>query len=199
MFVEVASDGSTLYRGVVTYEDRDTLSNWGKDDAILWREYRNFARHYIGREISALLFERIDVDHEVTPDTSDSIRPVKKNIWLGKTKTRSPTLVWRSALDDSGVDPAGITWDVEIYDRQRPIYSASRITGTSHTPNVPLESCGDIYWTVRPTYVVNGETKVGRWMRQAPDGGASNGNAGRSISTAHAYLQDFARLQVSCR
>ena len=92
-----------------------------------------------------------------------------------------------------------ITWDIEIYDRQRPIYSAGRIRGTSHTPNVPLESCGDLYWTVRPTYTVDGKTKVGRWMRQSPDGGASNGNVGRSISTAHAYVQDFALLQVSCR
>lgn len=192
-------DGSTLYRSEIKYEDRDTLSNWARNDAILWREYRNFARHYIGREISSLLFERIDVNHEVAPDSSASIKANKKNIWLGKTKTKTPTLVWRSELDDPAIDPASITWDIEIYDRRRPIYSASRIAGTSHTPNVPLESCGDLYWTVRPTYKVDGKTKVGRWMRQAPDGGASNGNVGQSISTAHAYLQDFALLQVSCR
>ncbi len=197
--LERYSDGSTLYRGEIKYQDRDTLSNWTKNDAILWREYRNFARHYLGREISAVLFERIDVDHDVVPAGSDSIRPIKKNIWLGKTKTRTPTLAWQSVLNDTGIDPASITWDIEIYDRQRPIYSASRIRGTSHTPDMPLESCGDLYWSVRPTYTVNGDTKVGRWMRQAPDGGASNGNVGRSISTAHAYLQDFALLQVSCR
>ncbi len=197
--LERYSDGSTLYRGEIKYQDRDTLSNWTKNDAILWREYRNFARHYLGREISAVLFERIDVNHDVVPAGSESIRQIKKNIWLGKTKTRTPTLAWQSVLNDTGIDPASITWDIEIYDRQRPIYSASRIRATSHTPDVPLESCGDLYWSVRPTYTVNGDTKVGRWMRQAPDGGASNGNVGRSISTAHAYLQDFARLQVSCR
>ena len=197
--LERYTDGTTLYRGEITYQDRDTLSNWTKNDAILWREYRNFARHYLGREISAVLFERIDVNHDVVPAGSESIRQIKKNIWLGKTKTRTPTLAWQSVLNDTGIDPASITWDIEIYDRQRPIYSASRIRATSHTPDVPLESCGDLYWSVRPTYTVNGDTKVGRWMRQAPDGGASNGNVGRSISTAHAYLQDFARLQVSCR
>ena len=197
--LERYSDGSTLYRGEITYQDRDTLSNWTKNDAILWREYRNFARHYIGREISALLYERIDVNHDMAPGESDSIRVNKKDIWQGKTRTRTPTLVWQSDLGDSGIDPASITWDVEIYDRQRPIYSASGIRGSRHVPTVPLEACGDLYWSVRPTYTVNGDTKVGRWMRKAPDGGISNGNVGRSISTAHAYLQDFALLQVSCR
>ncbi len=197
--LERYSDGSTLYRGEIKYEDRDTLSNWTRNDAILWREYRNFARHYIGREISALLFERIDVDHDVEPDRSDSIRANKKNIWSGRTKTRTPTLVWRSDLGDSGIDPASITWDIEIYDRQRPIYSATSVRGTNHTPDLPLESCGDLYWTVRPTYTIDGDTKVGRWMRRPMDGGASNGNVGRSVSTAHAYVQDFALLQVSCR
>ncbi|MDJ0793616.1 MAG: hypothetical protein QNI98_05160 [Woeseiaceae bacterium] len=192
-------DGSTLYRSEITYQDRDTLSNWTKNNAILWREYRNFARHYIGREISSALFERIDVSHDIAPDKSASIKANKKNIWQGKTKTRTPTLVWSSDLNDPAIDPANITWDIEIYDRQRPIYSASRIRGTSHTPNVPLESCGDLYWTVRPTYTVDGKSKVGRWMRQSPDGGVSNGNVGRSISTSHAYVQDFALLQVSCR
>lgn len=197
--LERYSDGATLYRREIKYEDRDTLSNWTKNDAILWREYRNFARHYIGREISALLFERVDVNHDVEPDESDSIKANKNSIWLGKTRTRTPTIVWRSDLNDSGIDPASITWDIEIYDRQRPIYSASRIRGTKHTPDLPLESCGDLYWTVRPSYTINGDTKVGRWMRQAADGGVSNGNVGRSISTAHAYLQDFAQLRVSCR
>ncbi len=197
--LERYSDGSTLYRGEIKYQDRDTLSNWTKNDAILWREYRSFARHYIGREISALFFERIDVNHDVAPDKSDSIKVNKKNIWLGKTKTRTPTLVWNSELNDPAIDPDSITWDIEIYDRQRPIYSANRIRGTSHTPPEPLDSCGDLYWTVRPTYTVNGTTKIGRWMRQSPDGGASNGNVGRSVSTAHAYVQDFALLQVSCR
>ncbi len=197
--LERYTDGVTLFRGEVKYVDRDTLSNWTKNDAILWREYRNFARHYIGREIAALLFERIDVSHEVAPAKSGSIKTNKKNIWMGKTKTRTPSLVWQSNLNDAGIDPGSISWDVEVYDRQRPIYAASQIPGTDHTPDVPLETCGDLYWSVRPTYTVNGVPKIGRWMRQAPDGGVSNGNSGRSISTAHAYLQDFALLEVDCR
>jgi hypothetical protein len=197
--VDRHSDGVTLYRGEITYQDRDTLSNWIKDEAILWREYRRFARHYIGREISAVLYERINVDHDMAPAKSESIRVNKKDAWSGKVKTQTPTLVWSSNVNDTGIDAEHITWDIEIYDRERPIYSASGVRGTSHTLTTPLEACGNLYWTVRPTYMVNGEPRVGRWMRKNADGGASNGNAGRSISTAHAYLQDFASFEIKCR
>lgn len=197
--VDRHSDGATLYRGEITYQDRDTLSNWIKDEAILWREYRRFARHYIGREIAAVLYERINVDHDVAPAISESIKASRKDSWSGKAKTQTPTLVWSSKVNDAGIDAEQITWDVEIYDRERPVYSANGIRGTSHTLSTPLEACGNLYWSVRPTYTVDGESRVGRWMRKAVDGGASNGNAGRSISTAHAYLQDFASFEVNCK
>ena len=194
-----AADGSTLYRQEVTYQDQDTLSNWVDDDTRLWHEYRNFARHYIGREISALLYERIDVNHDVAPDQSDSIRPVKKNDWHGKTKSRTPTLAWRSNLDDAGIAPASVTWDIEIYSRERPVYKAGGLRDSKHTLTAPLEVCGDLYWTVRPTYETNGVSKAGRWMRKADGKGARDGSVGRSASAAHAYIQDFALLEVSCR
>lgn len=197
--VDRHSDGVTLYRGEITYQDRDTLSNWIKDEAVLWREYRRFARHYIAREISAVLYERIDVDHDMAPAKSESIKVDRKDRWSGKTKMRTPTLAWSSIVNDANVDAEGITWDIEIYDRERPIYSANGIRGTSHTLTAPLEACGKLYWSVRPTYTNNGASRVGHWMRKTVDGGAGNGNAGRSISTAHAYLQDFASLEVSCR
>lgn len=193
------SDGVTLYRGEITYQDRDTLSNWIKDEAVLWREYRRFARHYIGREISAVLYARINVDHDMAPAMSESIKVNKKDAWSGRAKTQTPTLVWSSSVNDAGIDAEHITWDIEIYDRERPIYSANGIRGTSHTLNAPLEACGRLYWSVRPTYTVNGESRVGHWMRKTADGGASNGNEGRSISTAHAYLQDFASFEIKCR
>jgi hypothetical protein len=193
------SDGATLFRQEITYQDRDKLSAWTKNDAALWREYRIFARHYIGREISAILYERVDVTHDVVPAKSGSIKLNKKDIWSGKTKTRTPMLVWNSEVNDPGIDAESITWDVEIYDRQRPIYSATGVHGTSHTLDVPLDACGDLYWSVRPTYTVNGQARVGRWMRKTSGGNISSGNDGRSISTAHAYLQDFAHLEVSCR
>ena len=194
MRLDNAVDGTTLYRREVKYQDQDTLSNWVDNDTRLWHEYRNFARHYIGREIPALLYGRISVKHEVSPGESDTVDAVKKDPWRGKTKSRTPTLAWHSTLEDASIDPESLTWDVEIYSRERPVYQASRVRGTSHTLTVPLEVCGDLYWSVRPNYETNGVSKVGRWMRKA-DG---NGNAGRSASDAHAYIQDFASLDVKC-
>ena len=199
MRLDNAADGTILYRREVTYQDQDTLSNWVDNDTQLWHEYRNFARHYIGREIPALLYGRVDVRHEVSPGESDSIQAIKKDAWRGKTKSRTPTLAWNSSLEDAGIDPASVTWDVEIYSRERPVYQASRVRGTSHTLTAPLEVCGDLYWSVRPTYETNGASQVGRWMRRADAKGAGGGNSGRSASDAHAYIQDFASLDVKCR
>ncbi|RZV36922.1 MAG: hypothetical protein EX272_06775 [Chromatiales bacterium] len=199
MRLDNAVDGTTLYRREVTYQDQDKLSKWVDNDTQLWHEYRNFARHYIGREIPALLYGRIDVKHEVLPAESDSIQAIKKDTWRGKTKSRTPTLVWNSGLEDTSIEPASVTWDVEIYSRERPVYNASGVRGTSHTVTVPLEVCGDLYWSVRPTYEANGVSKVGRWMRKADGKGAGSGNAGRSVSAAHAYIQDFASFDLKCR
>ena len=199
MRLDNAVDGTTLYRREVTYQDQDKLSNWVDNDTQLWHEYRNFARHYIGREIPALLYGRIDVKHAVSPAESDSIQAIKKDVWHGKTKSRTPTLAWNSSLEDASIEPASITWEVEIYSRERPVYNASGLRSTSHTLTVPLEVCGDLYWSVRPTYETNGASKMGRWMRKADGKGASSGSAGRSASTAHAYIQDFASFNLKCR
>ena len=199
MRLDNAVDGTTLYRKEVTYQDQDKLSNWVDNDTQLWHEYRNFARHYIGREIPALLYGRIDVKHQVSPAESDSIQAIKKDVWRGKTKSRTPTLAWHSSLEDPSIEPASVTWEVEIYSRERPVYNASGLLSTSHTLTVPLEVCGDLYWTVRPTYETNGVLQAGRWMLIADGKGAGSGNAGRSASTAHAYIQDFASFELKCR
>ena len=57
------SDGRDLYSSVVQYQDRDTLGNWTRNDNALWRDYTNFARHYIGREISAEVFKRVELQY----------------------------------------------------------------------------------------------------------------------------------------
>ena len=198
--LERRSDGTTLFRTEARYSDRDTLSNWTNDDARLWREYRTFARHYIGRELSAVLYERIPVEHDVVPGKSRVIKPVKKNAWHGKTRTLSPTLAWESELRGADVgrfDASAITWDLEVYEANRPVYSAKRLAGSMHAVNVPLEACKTYYWTVRPNYQVDGESRIGRWMRRSQAG--QNGNVGRAVSVAHAYIQDFAKLEVDCK
>lgn len=201
------SDGVNLYRKVVTYEDRDTLKNWTKDDAALWREYRSFARHYLGREISAELYERIELRHELTPAKSKSLKPVKNRDWQVESKSLRPTLAWNLGLSGgseygewvSNIDPSSITWDLEIYDSQRPVYTAKQFNGTSHTLDMPLEACEIYRWTVRPSYQVDGVRKNGEWMRLLPEGANDNGNVGRVISEAHAYIQDFPSFKTNCR
>lgn len=198
--LERRSDGTTLFRTEARYSDRDTLSNWTKADARLWREYRNFARHYIGRELSAVLYERIPVDHDVAPGKSKAIKPVKKNAWHGETRSLNPTLAWESELrgaDAGRFDASAITWDLEVYEAHRPVYSATRLVGHEHAVDVPLEACKTYYWTVRPNYPVDGAHRIGRWMRQSQAG--QNGNVGRAVSVAHAYVQDFATLEVDCK
>jgi len=205
--LERRSDNSTIYRKEVTYQDQDTLSNWTDNDTQLWREYRNFARHYLGREISAELFERVALNDELAPKKTDSLKPVKKDKWRAKTKVRNPTLAWDFKIIDAAdteewekqIDPATITWDLEIYDRQRPVYSATRISGMSHAMTTQLEACKSYYWTVRPSFLVDGVKRNGEWMRLASVGASGNGNIGRKISEAHAYIQDFATFEVDCR
>ena len=205
--LERRSDNSTIYRKEVTYQDQDTLSRWTDNDTQLWREYRNFARHYLGREISAELFERVALNDELAPKKTDSLKPVKKNKWRARTKVRNPTLAWDFRIIEAdnneewekNFDPAAITWDLEIYDRRRPVYSATQISGTSHAVGTQLEACESYYWSVRPSFLVDGVKKNGEWMRLVSVGTSGNGNIGRKISEAHAYIQDFAMFEVDCR
>lgn len=201
------SDGANLYRKEVTYEDRDTLKNWTENDAVLWREYRSFARHYLGREISAELYERVELRHELVPAKSKSMKPAKNKDWQAEAKSLRPTLTWNLELSGSGeygewannVDQSTITWDLEVYDSRRPVYTVKQFNGTSHTLDMPLEACKVYRWSVRPTYHVNGVRKNGEWMRLQPEGADDNGNVGRVASFAHAYLQDFPSFRVGCR
>ena len=85
------SDGTDIYKTRVEYQDRDTLSNWNRDEHALWHDYVNFAKHFIGREISAELFHRMGLTHEVRPAKSSSIKKVKKNYWAGIRKSSTPT------------------------------------------------------------------------------------------------------------
>jgi len=203
------SDGTTLYHKEARYEDRDTLSNWTGNDAVLWREYRTFARHYLGREISAEVYERIELNYTLAPLESPNVKrkKKKKDDWYAEAKSLNPTLAWGYELLGGEADEqwlaevraADVTWDIEIYESSRPVYRAQNIHGLRHTVDRPLEKCKTYRWTVRPTYTVTGVRKNGSWMRRLPEGATDNGNVGRAASMAHAYIQDFAILELGCR
>jgi len=199
------SDGEHLYERMVQYQDRDTLSNWTANDSALWHNYASFARHYIGREIVAETYQRVPLDQELAPRKTDDVSQVKRDEWRGSTKSLMPTLAWDLTLaggnpDYPWADSIGeenIDWEIEIYDLQRPVYSADRIADRSHTVALALEPCKTYRWSVRPAYRLDGMTRYGPWMRKP--GGEGNGNVGRKASEAAAYIQDFATLEVSCR
>lgn len=200
------SDGSDIYKTDVEYQDRDTLSNWNEDDHALWHDYVNFAKHYLGREISAELFERIELQQEIRPAKSTTIKKVKKNDWAGISKTSTPTLAWELVLP--GDDPfsvagviskADIAYDVEIYDMDRLVYSANDIPTTSHAVLEELEPCKTYRWSVRPSFQLANGTKYGEWMRADAGETTGNGKSGIAASVAPAYIYDFASLEIKCR
>lgn len=211
-----ADNGSVLYETKVHYQDRDTLGNWIENDNALWRDYANFARHYLGREISAELFERVKLNHELRPKKSDTVATVKKNDWQGISKSVTPTLAWQLDLlggDAYGewakdIDESNVTFELELYDMHRPVYSETGIADRFHTLPVELEACQTYRWSVRPIYHVGNKVRYGEWMRNEPEIDPDAGDTprpvtpvgiiGRQASVAPAMLQDFASLEIKC-
>ena len=193
-------DGKTLYRTQVAYSDRDELKNWAQDNYAYWHEYKEFARHYLGRELVAQMYERIGVEHTLAPIYGRGIKPDKENPWRGETRSLQPTLAWNFELAGVNAGKEGlVSWELEIYDAQRPVYRAQRIAGSEFALDVPLEACKTYWWSVRPTYEIDGRQKDGTWMRKGAATAKDNGNLGRAVSEAHAYFQDFAVLDVHCK
>ncbi len=195
--------GRDVYQTTIQYQDRDTLRNWTENDNAAWRNYANFARHYVGREIADRAYGSAGITEQLRPVKSKTVSVSKRNPWDGTSKKLSPTLAWELELPaDEGnpawaatIDESNIYFDVEIYDLQRPVYSAKRVAGTEHTLNVPLRACQTYRWSVRPVYNVGGEIRYGAWMRSGTEG---NGNIGKKASEATAYLYDFAELEIKC-
>jgi len=206
------SDGLVLYETFVQYQNRDTLSNWTENDNALWRVYANFARHYLGREIAADVFERININHELLPQKTENVALVKKNPWQGKSKSTVPTLAWELELlggDSYGawtsaISEADISYDLEMYDMQQLVYAEKNIPGTSYTLALDIEPCRTYRWSVRPSYRVGNDVKYGEWMRMEvevdPDVKLPGGKGifGRQLSESPAYIQDFAALEIEC-
>jgi len=200
------SDETDVYERAIQYQDRDTLSNWTENDNAVWRDYANFARHYIGREIAADVFASVALKHTLQPVKSSDVRLVRKNQWQGTSKKLSPTLAWELDLPGgagdpawaSGIGEADIYYDVEVYDLHRPVYSREQIRGPSHTVAAKLAACQSYRWSVRPSYHVGGEINYGPWMRSDTNSDGGNGNVGTKASEAPAYLYDFASLKIKC-
>jgi len=202
------SDGKDLYKRVIQYQDRDTLKNWTKNENALWHDYTNFARHYLGREMSAEVFDRIELRHELRPKESDTVARVKKYEWQGVSQSTRPTLAWKLTLlggDSYGswansIDESDIYYDVEIYDMHTLVYAETQVQDPMHTLVFEIDACKAYRWSVRPTYHIGSDIKFGEWMRSDSDADTDtgNGSVGKKASEAPAYIQDFALLKIEC-
>ena len=204
------SDRTGLYERKIQYQDRDTLENWTANENALWHDYANFARHYLGREISAEVFGRIELRHELRPKESDTVARVKKNDWQGVSRSTNPTLAWESTLlggDSYGlwvnaIDESDIYYDVEIYDTHRLVYAEKQVQDPHHTLEFEIDACKTYRWSVRPSYHFGNDIRFGEWMRfnSEPDDEADSGkgSVGKKASEAPAYIRDFALLKIKC-
>ena len=204
MTLKRRNDEAKLYERTVTYEDHAKLQEWNRNNKRLWHDYANYARHYLGRELSAEAFGRVMLDHALSPEKSDTVKLGRKNPWQGKTDSTAPTLAWDSVFEGSSTYPAAyaaldqsaIYYDVEIYDERRLVYSQEQVQGTSHRLMYELEGCREYRWTVRPVYRIGERLKFGSWMRSAPLD--DTGIVGRGAVNGPAYTQDFATLEIDC-
>jgi hypothetical protein len=207
-----------LYRTIVHYRDRDSLRNWTEDDNRLWHTYVNYARHYLGREIAARVYSRIELPQTLTPEMTESVRRDRKNPLHFVSKTTQPELAWTLEVTDVTGSPltgeAGkldesVAWyDVEIYDRDRLVLVEEGVSEPRYTVPMELE-CGEYRWSVRPSWRIGNTVRYGHWMRFPPptedaDEGEGEEQApqtelsGRAASQAPAYTQDFPLLTIAC-
>jgi hypothetical protein len=202
------SDEKDLYKRVIRYQDRDSLSNWTKNENALWRDYANFARHYLGREIAAEVFNKVELDHELRPQESATLEQIKKNDWQGVSQSTTPTLAWELTLlggDSYGswtdeINESNTYYDVEIYDTHRLVYSSKQLPDPVHTVGFEIDACKTYRWSVRPSYHIGNDIKYGEWMKykSASDPEAGADIVGRKASAAPAYVQNFASLKIEC-
>ena len=216
------ADDVSVYRTIVHYSDRDSLRNWTEDDNRLWHSYVNYARHYLGREIAARVYNRVELPHSITPEQTDSVRRDRKKPLHFISETTQPELAWTLKVGDvSGtpfagaagkLDESATSYDVEIYNRDRLVWLEEGVAEPPYTVPMALE-CGEYRWSVRPSWQVGGTERYGDWMRFPPPAAKTgadeddearaeppppNGLSGREASVAPAYTQDFPALTVTC-
>ena len=207
--LESISTGTKLYESTIYYQDRASLEEWTENENALWHDFANFARHYLGRAITADSFAKIELRHELHPIKSNDIDLERKNDWKGSTKSATPTLAWELKLlgDDAygtwtdAINAANTFYDVEIYDAHRMVYEMKQISESRHTLVYELDPCQTYHWSVRPTYRIGEDIRIGEWMQYRSGDGTELGKGivGRDAATAPAYVQNFASLEFDCR
>lgn len=205
--LESVSAGNKIYSREYRYQDRATLEEWTNNDSALWQDFANYARHYLGREITADTFTRVELNVELEPVKTDDIKLSRKNVWKGSTRAETPTLAWEFKLLDNSAygtwtDDVGgndVAFDLEIYDEHRMVYEMKQLTGTTHKLVYELDPCVTYRWSIRPTFHIGSDVRVGEWMQAPGATGFKSGVVGRDATVSPAYTQDFASLKFECR
>ncbi len=203
------SDNTVLYSRTIEYQDTDTLKNWTKDDLALWRDYVNFASHYLARELAGETFFRQLLPLTLTPRATKSAREHRKLANRYVSDSPAPELAWDAAPREAGdgeapaatVATGELGWDIEIYDAHRIVYSG-RSFAPSHVLSYELDPCRTYRWSVRPSRGTGADAGYGDWMRlmsaESAEFKGRNGLVGREASVAPAYTQDFPELEIKC-
>jgi hypothetical protein len=197
-----------VYHKTFAYADKETLSNWVKDENALWTDYVDRARRHFTRAISNDFFEGILLRHVLRPtkDGDDDNRNSNsgKALWRSTVKTAKPMLSWELILlgDDvygawtEDIDATGATYELEVFNEGRLVYSANNIPTPYHEVETALEGCTTYSWSVRPHYQIDGRTRTGEWMNY-------DTRVGRIFRSAKAetpdFWRDFPKLEIRCQ
>jgi len=198
--------GSALYTNSFTYSDRDTLRSWTADNNALWDVYVDNARQRISRDISEHFFETIVTRHVLRPvHTASQAGSRNSDGWNTELRSDTPTLGWELFLlgddeyDEWQLDERPTTFDLEIYDEARVIYSARRIDGIRHHVAEALPPCKTLYWTVRPVYLIDNRTRAGEWMYRHSASERAMQTQGVTFSgNIRDAWEGFARIRTRC-
>jgi len=203
-----SSDGVIMYYDTYRYSQKDTLSNWVKDENALWVDYVDHARLHISREISNDFFEEIVLRHVLRPAGNDSSTARSRgDFWHKTSKTPTPTLSWELFLLGSDaygewtdrIDAGAVTYELEIYDEHELVYAADDIDTPHHEVQEALDVCETYSWSVRPLYHIDGKTRAGEWMNFLKGfGRVFRSKGGSPHSATPDFTQDFPQLTIRC-
>ena len=193
-----------VYHKALSFSEKNTLSNWVKDENALWADYVYRARRHFTRAISNDFFEEILLRHVLRPTRNeDSQEKAGSSLWSTVVKTQTPTFSWELILlgDDAygswteDIDAADATYELEVYDDGDLVYSANNVSTPYHQVQTDLEGCKTYSWSVRPHYQIDGKTRTGEWMNYTK---RSSGLFRSGSAETPDFWKDFPQLEIRC-
>jgi hypothetical protein len=202
--LRLTDSNRVVYHKTLSFSEKNTLSNWVKDENALWTDYVHRARRHFTRAISSDFFEEIRLRHVLRPIGNEVTRyDSASSPWKAVTKASAPTFSWELILlgDDAygawteNIDASAATYELEVYNGGDLVYSAQNIAAPYHQAATELEGCGTYSWSVRPHYQIDGRTRTGEWMNYAR---RSNGFSRSGTPETPDFWKDFPKLEIRC-